>query len=495
MKNFISTFFKTGRLLPLVFALFFQTFCFSQNGISWSSPIAVATGAAGNFSPRIALLPDSSLGVVWGNASKIWFSRWSGGAFSPAVQIGTGGTTPGIYEFGGLDVAASGQRIFVVFEQFQKGIFCVRSDDGGATWQPPTTVFTVPTRRGATISSISVDALGNPMVSFLYQTSSETNANVQFVRSLDGGLTFPVSTNASTPADGDFVCECCYQDILPTGGDTVFVAFRNNRSNIRDMWVTRSTDGGANFDAACDADAQDWTVNVCPFSGPRLARLAGDSLLSVWMSKTTAGLRVFGSTLHTESMEKGQEFSFSGSSTGTSFNQNHPDVAARLDTVAVVWEESGFVGTGQDIICAFSTTGAAGLKTGNLSNVSAAAGSQKFPQIAYRDGIFHLIYTDPTAGLIYRRGTVVAPSGTGETIKIDSSVQIFPNPTTDFLTIKSSQTMARVDVFSVVGRLMQSHDFADKSNLSLANLPAGVYFLKIWGKQGTMIGFERVLKN
>jgi Secretion system C-terminal sorting domain len=458
-------------------------FCFAQNGLLWSAPLPISSLSFGTASPRLTLLSNGNPAAIWGTSNKIWFSKMENGLFIAPQELNTGGIAPGIYDFGGLDIAASGDHIFVVFEKFQQGIFCIRSIDNGATWQTPVTVFSNATGHGSTISSLAVDALGNPMVSFLYQLSNETNANVQLVRSLDAGQTFSVLSDASAPAGGDFVCECCYQDILPAGGDTVFVAFRNNRSNIRDMWVTRSTDGGTVFSAACDVDAQDWQVNVCPFSGPRMVQIKNDSLLTVWMTKTAAGLRVFGSTLSTNTMDKGWEFAMPQSGTLANFTQNHPDVAGNQDTIAMVWEETGFSGNqGQEIICAFSTTGTLGLSE-NKMNVSAASATQKFPQLAYKNGVFHLVYTDPSKGLIYRTGTVVAPSETTEAI--ETTLNLAPNPIIDVLKINGLGAIGHLEIYSTVGKMVFNADFKEnETDLSLANLSAGVYFLKVKNKNG-----------
>jgi hypothetical protein len=481
-------------LLNLTIIVLLPTLGFGQNGLLWSTPLPISTLAFGSASPRLTLLPDGNPAAVWGTQTKIWFSKKENGLFLAPIEINTGSIVPGIYDFGGLDIAASGTHVFIVFERFQQGIFCVRSEDAGNTWSAPVTVFSNATGRASTISSVSVDNNGNPMVSFLYQLSNETNANVQLVRSLDAGLTFSVVTNASTPAGGDFVCECCYQDILPTGGDTVFVAFRNNQANLRDMWVTRSTNGGTAFDAGCDVDAVDWQVNVCPFSGPRLTQISNDSLLSVWMSKTAAGLRVFGSTLHGGSMEKGWEFALPPTTTSNLFNQNHPDVAGNQDTIAMVWEESGFSGNlGQEIICAFSTTGTAGL-LGNRNNVSMASSSQKLPQLAYKNGVFHLIYSDPSKGVVYRAGTVVAPN----TIKeiVDANLQILPNPVKDILYFESNIEQGEVIIFSSIGVLISQRKFIGyKSKLSVAELNSGFYFLKMIDNNGQIIDIQSFIKE
>lgn len=490
-----------SRLNILHGPAFFLALClshgvFSQNGLSWSPPITVASAGYGDSSPRMALLGDGTPVVVWGKpaaVSQIWCARWNGNAFATPVQIGTGSISPGVYDFGGLDVATDGERVFVVFEDFDQGIFLARSEDSGTTWQPPVTVFSTPTSMGTTISAISTDAAGNPLVTFLLQTSSETDAHVHLARSADGGLTFPDSTNVSAPAgDKGQACECCYQDILTTGADTVFVAFRANRDNLRDMWVTRSTDNAGTFDEACDVDAQDWTISACPFSGPRLARLAGDSLLAVWMSRGTGATRVYASTLHGGTMLKGVEFGFPGSSGGTAFNQNHPDAAGRHDTVAMIWEENGFFGTGQDLVCAFSITGAGGLAA-NFAALS-DAGAQQFPQLAYANGVFHLLYVNGTQGLAYRQGTVVEPSEATEAVFGKNPVQVFPNPAGDFLNLRPAITGGVVEIISVAGKSILTAPLK-QAKVQVSDLPSGIYFMKILSDKGALQGIQKFVKQ
>ena len=58
--------------------------------------------------------------------------------------------------------------------------------------------------------------------------------------------------------------------------------FRNNDNNLRDIWVSRSSNSGLDFTEATDVDDTDWVINACPISGPQMAQLAGDSLITAW---------------------------------------------------------------------------------------------------------------------------------------------------------------------------------------------------------------------
>ena len=472
------------KIFGALICLFGSAFvAIGQNGLLWSAPAPVSSSDYGYYSPRLALLSDGNPAVAWGGGNDIYFSRMLNDTFTSPVLLPNGNTTPLAFDFGGLDLAAAGSTLYVVFETAQSGIQVVRSLDAGASWQDPVSAYTPALGKFATISSITVDPAGNPMISFLLENSNESNAVVWLTRSLDGGVTWQAGAEASAPAMDDYVCECCYQDILPISEDTIFVAFRSNRNNLRDMWVSRSSNGGISFDDACDADAQDWVVNACPFSGPKMARLGSDSLLMVWMSKPGTALRVFGSTLHQETMQKGWEFGFPGSAGVNLFNQNHPDVAAHGDTLAIVWEETGFSGTGQEIVCAFSTTGTAGLPI-NLANISNIPGTQRFPQIAYRQGALHVVYADSQNGVSYQTSTVIPSSGVGQAPAI-KAFSVVPNPTSGRIKVISNQTPGTILLYHPNGHLLRTAENTDE--LSIGDLPNGLYFIGYYGQVQKLI--------
>ncbi len=477
--------------------LFFAFFVFThigtaQSGLLWSDAITIAPASYGVASPRITMLPGGNPAVVWGELSgHIWFSKWDNGAFTTPLHIETNGTEPGVYDFGGVDIAYGGQKLFIVFENFTQGIFVTRSDDFGASWQTPVQAIGVPGGSATTLSSIEVDADGNPIVTTLFQNSNETNAVVRLARSYDGGNTFTVFSDANEPSTGEFVCECCYQDILPGNDDTIYVAYRNNRNNIRDIHISRSSDGGESFDVETDVDSLNWLVNFCPTSGPRLARLSADTIVAAWMSRGTGANRVYVNTIHAGSMDFGRMLAIPGSNAPSGFIQNRPDVAAFRDTVALVWEETGFVNTSQDIVCAYSTTGVDGLPD-NKFNVSLAPGTQKFPQITYQNGQFHLIYADPALGVVYRKGTPTSPVQTVEAVR--SEIMVFPNPLEDHFSIVTELVLERLEMYAATGKLVMRVP-SPSGPIMLPELPAGLYWLRIIGDDAQLIGIKMVMKK
>ncbi|MBL7776617.1 MAG: hypothetical protein JNK89_11480, partial [Saprospiraceae bacterium] len=211
-------------LIFLVPALVF--FCtlpgFSQNTtVVWSDPVLVSDSSQNAASPRIELNAAGEPLVLWGSggstAPAIRLARWQNGNFLPAQTLGTGNIASDLYGFDELDLATRGDTVFVAFENVEQGIYLLRATDGGLSFSGPTTVFTPAGGRIVTLPAVVADAAGNPLVSYLYELSSWSNAQFHLARSTDGGLSFETPVIASAPADGDFVCECCASDIVTRG--------------------------------------------------------------------------------------------------------------------------------------------------------------------------------------------------------------------------------------------------------------------------------------
>jgi len=480
--NKLFAYFKIIALMKvnlLLLALIFTGFSVqAQTTVLWSDSTVVTSTPNPITSPRVVLLPDGTPLVTWGVSgnsipSQIWCSRFENGAFSPPAAVVQDPAVPSLFGFGGYDVAVSDSQVYIVFEQLQEGILLARSDDGGQTFAPATTVQEHVSGGYATLSSVVVDDAGNPVVSYIREKSGAT---YEVRRSTDGGFTFNEPVTASAPAPGAAVCECCTSDLL-SSGDSVWMVFRNNNQNLRDIWVSRSTDLAVTFDTATDVDQTDWQLNSCPIAGPRMAR-SGDSIMTVWMSSATGAARVYLSTLHAGTMQAGQQISFP-----TSINpqtpQSQADVTAAGDTIGMV-----FVEKSKEIVFCFSTNG-----TTNLSNQCTRFAlpnhTLQYPSITFRNVVFHLVYSDPTADkVLHRQGILTQGSPTKEPAEDSASdVSVFPNPATasEGFRVKSAlEEMQMLVLFDVFGKkLLEQKCSGQEASIPTSNLPKGIYFLKV----------------
>ncbi len=68
-------------------------------------------------------------------------------------------------------------------------------------------------------------------------------------------------------------------------------------------------------------------------------------------------------------------------------------------------------------------------------------------------------------------------------IDIETDLEVFPNPTDDYIELKSSKQIVRVNVIDVNGIELQSIIY--KENLDVRNLSSGVYLLSVYYSDGT----------
>jgi len=462
----------------------------SQNEIIWGDSLVVRQAAHFISSPRIKTMGDGSVVAIWGESSspgKIWCSRLENDQFGTPVSVVTTAPGPALFGFGGFDVAVYNQTIFVVFERLGGGIFLSRSDDGGQTFLPPFDVQGTITGGFSTLANIATDESGNVFVNYIQEKSSMATQQVR--RSTDGGETFSAGVEASLPAAGTKVCECCIASPVASNG-SVWLAFRNNNANLRDHWVSRSMDLGETFDLAIDVDDSDWLINICPISAPRMA-LSGDSLLVVWKTGAGGGSKVFASSLHGSTMILGQQIRL-GHPAQLSDNQNLPDITAEGDTLGIVFQES------QRIAFYFSTDGLSGLSA-HYTHFEEADQILSYPSVAYRDGVFHLVYVNTNARtIIYRRGTLSAVLDALALDRRPEAIAISPNPARDEILIHLPENsgVSRWQVQSASGKTVLFGGFSGESNLEkilVRQLPPGIYLLHIQNNGGLKLG--KFIKN
>lgn len=103
-------------------------------------------------------------------------------------------------------------------------------------------------------------------------------------------------------------------------------------------------------------------------------------------------------------------------------------------------------------------------------------------------------------------GNVTAPVTVNSSLRIDNirftknnlavsdvsanSIQIFPNPVKDFLTIKSPEKILKSELYSIDGKLLQT--FTDNEMLNFSSYGKGIYLIKVHTKSG--IKTQKIIK-
>ena len=405
------------RLTPTICLLFFSALLFGQISPVWQSPVPVADSEFGYHGPRIMLRADGQPLVMWGRSSSamdsIFVAVGDGmGGFAKPKGLPSAGIEPFVNSNEGPSMAVNGNDIYVAFGSlsYNHG-FVVHSADGGETWGPAAQA----TGSGTQLSLISVAADRNGGAHVAYLDLSGFAPAYWYTNSADGiSWTDPVPVNTSTPG---IVCECCWADLL-VSGDTVQIFFRNNEADLRDIRVVRSVDGGLTFPVQMDIDPTDWMIFGCPVAGPD-AIVLGDSVYTVFMSGATSPAQVYLASLDSDNWVYGQTRLISPR---LSRVQKVPRLAGSGTALGAVWTETGgFPSKGRVLI---SQDGANGLK-GTTFALGDTTRMLNVPDIAYADGVFHVVYEQDNQ-VWYQRSD--ATSGLGEEITSLPGLTLYPQP-------------------------------------------------------------------
>jgi hypothetical protein len=92
------------------------------------------------------------------------------------------------------------------------------------------------------------------------------------------------------------------------------------------------------------------------------------------------------------------------------------------------------------------------------------------------------------AGLSSISAQVTTVNNTAEKESIDNfvlndAVTMYPNPVKNFLFIRSSYPITRVQVFSLLGDLVKDELGNDVERINLSSLNSGIYMIKIFSNQ------------
>lgn len=419
------------------------------------SPSVSVSETTGFHHPQMELNTLNEPMITWtdGNSKNVYFSKKVINTFSSPLVLNTGVLAQS-YAWSGPDLCVENEKVYVVFRSdgYETGnVYLTKSLDNGTTFSAPTRVDYL-TEGYAQYPDISVL---NDTVFVTYMQHDANSANPRYVlsRSFDGGATFeqPIVAGALT---GNEACDCCPPDLVVTD-EYVIILFRNNNSNIRDIKGVISYDRGATFTQIAEIDTHNWMLMSCPSTGPDgKINTQTHSLHTVYKTMDNNVNKVFLNTYDLNQSVSNATIDLSENLT----NPNYPQLALSGDTIGIVLEG---LGTSTDIFFTHSYTGVNGINTSNRINLTNAQGAQSKPDVAFRNGAFHVVYVD---------GTKLKYVQLNETASLNELK--IENNKMDLIYSKSSPNpsinLAGKKCFSLAGQEMASN---------LLNLPTGTYYV------------------
>jgi hypothetical protein len=206
----------------------------------------------------------------------------------------------------------------------------IRSADSGRTWSEPRTV-----NDGNEFGSHNFHALtaapdGSLLATWL--DARQGKSGVWMSRSTDGGKTW----ESNRPIYSDPTCPCCRTSVAVAGDGSIYVAWRAILpGDIRDVVVTRSSDGGRTWRAPVRVRSDDWVYPGCPHAGPSLEVDAAGGVHVAWWTGKEGEAGVY----YARSPDGGNRFTAQPIATGERARPAHVQLAVAGERVYLAWDD------------------------------------------------------------------------------------------------------------------------------------------------------------
>jgi hypothetical protein len=390
------------KLLLILF--FLPMIGFGQN-LMWSNHETISSSIDGYGRPRICLTENNNPLIIWTKDSSprtINASKWDGNTFSPVYSVLPNGLSPA-GDWQGPEITSNSDTIYIVFVStavVNNAIYLIRSFDGGVSFSDTVRVSDDSNFNRYNLPNVTINSMGHPIITYMeYELNWHDPRQIVKV-STDYGSTFNPAVNGSSLSPGE-PCDCCRSDII-ANNNSVYLLYRNNDNNIRDSYISHSSDGGLSFNSFVDIDFVSWVFPNCPSSTPR-AIISGDSLVVVRRSGAVNNVNeMYLTAVNTSNLQ----FVYNNKIDPIGFGlQDYPELDGNEDTIGVVWQDN----RNGNIDCYFSYTclGSSNLEGSIMMSDSNMLGTQSDPDLVYADKIFHFVYIDNNGHqIIYVNATI-----------------------------------------------------------------------------------------
>lgn len=390
-------------IITFVVLCFSLSSVFAQPTMTWGSPIDVSSQEFGNKCIRIALNQVGNPMVLHGKTGDnagLYLSIMEDGIFGDPIQIVSETNIYLVGESEGPRMAVYENRVAVsyqIFGEWATGGHVVISEDDGYTWGEPYAIAPTATEDHF-MPHVAFNDEGLPWVAVKLGVNPTEEGILHFNTDLDA---FDPAISGSTATPG--VCECCPSNAFGYEG-MYYNVVRTNGDNLRDFWITTSSDG-VNWDNAIDIDETDWVINACPASGTSSTVMEDGTLISAYMAAPN-GSRVYWSSTNLSAftfLETGQI------DPGNTSSENHPSISSSGDWLVAAWERNS---GGYNVMVAISDAGPQALEMSVMSVTEGLSGHNRYPSVVYDGEYIHLAYQNAENGVVhYLKGEI---SGTSQ---------------------------------------------------------------------------------
>ena len=243
-----------------------------DGGATFSAPVFASTNAGGSMASQIAVDAAGNINLVWedtiSSSSQISFARSQdhGATFSSPKSLSNSGNSnsPQI----ALDLIGNINIVWANDSPGNFDVFYTRSTDGGQNFSALLNLSNSP--GSAATPLLATDLGGNINVIW------SENSAIFFARSSNAGTSFSAPKNVSNGAGSSI-----NPSLAVDSGGNINLAWQVTSGN-RDIFFSRSTDGGATFFAA----PQNLSQNTGLSTVPQIIADKNGSLNVIWQDST-----------------------------------------------------------------------------------------------------------------------------------------------------------------------------------------------------------------
>ncbi len=258
-------------LLLFIISFFFFSIIYGKK--KETNDLVIANGKM----PNVTRDKSNNIHIVYGSGDSIMyvFSKNGKSFTSPALIA----VLPGLFASAmrGPQIAATEDGVIVTACTKKGNIFSSTKGASGK-WTKPMKVNDVDESAKEALMGLSAD--GKNAYAVWLGVKQPKGQNVYGAQSVDGGKTWSKNILVYTSPDNT-VCECCKPSVA-VKGNNVYAMFRNWLNGNRDLYVTKSSNGGKSFEQAQKLGVGSWKLNGCPMDGGGIAVNKNGEIQTVW---------------------------------------------------------------------------------------------------------------------------------------------------------------------------------------------------------------------
>ncbi len=223
----------------------------------------------------------------------------------------------------GTAIAAAGNSLYVTWYDRRDGtlgeIYFKRSTDGAQTWSPDLRLTNEPA--SSVFPSIAVF---NSVVHVCWQDHRTGTAKTFYKNSTDNGVTW--SADKQISFGGSSVAEF---PSIALSGNTIYLAWQDNRDGNNEIYFSRSTNGGTNWQSEVRL-----TNNVSPSALPSISASFSEVYVS-WVDDRDGNKEIY----FKKGSDSGSVWGTDQRLTNNSSESNYTSISSSGSLIAVTWQE------------------------------------------------------------------------------------------------------------------------------------------------------------